>query len=106
MSNCPNAPSQDHSVQKVTKCCAVISTIIYALSFPFLAAGAPFLGGEVFKSLGFFAFLIPITLPVSIILMWSSYTREKYYRSLVFCSIPLVTWYSFKVLDMIIRALN
>lgn len=113
MSDCLNKVSLNHNLKRRAKICAVVWTIIYSLLFPLLAYFALF-SAMVFDkpdlsvpkglSINFIISLIPLSLPISIDLMWSSYVSEEYDRTLVFWSVPWLTLISVLALDFIISS--
>jgi hypothetical protein len=101
--------------QKRSKKYAWIATIIYLLLFPILIglAGASFMvfdsssmtiiGG---LSLIFMYFCIPVSIPITLYLVWSRYTQGKYRQSRVFCLIPLVILIMTAIYDSLISAIH
>lgn len=95
-----NKTKHIHNVKRKAKICTVFWTIIYALLFPLLSYSALF-SAMVFDnpdlsilkelSIIFIISLIPLSLPVSIDLMWSSYIGEEYGKTLFFWSVPWLT---------------
>jgi magnesium-transporting ATPase (P-type) len=97
------------SLQKRPKWTPTACTIIYIILFPFLfymgmlspmvvdgTHTPPFL-----VALSIFAvFLIPLSLPVSIYLMWSRYSRNQHEKARFFSRLPLFTFAGvFLILD-------
>jgi hypothetical protein len=92
-----NSPADN--IKRKAKTCAIVWTVIYSLFFPILVYFALF-SALVFDkpdlsivkglSIIFIISLLPLSLPVSIDLMWSSYIGEKYNKTLIFWSIPWV----------------
>ncbi len=93
-----------------------ICTTIYILLLPFLfqmamlslmIADGP--GTTVFMVLVVMSlmFLIPLSIPVSIYLMWSRYARKQQNRALIFAGLPLYTFgavfLTLSILDAIFR---
>lgn len=86
--------------KKSTKRFATIFTMIYVILFPFLFYMA-MLSGMIFdnphmtNTLGltiiFTTFCIPLSIPVSIYLIWSRYLRGQYKKAVFFCWLPLLT---------------
>lgn len=83
------------------KFCATCWTVIYLILFPMCLYGALLLlAGMVFdnaamtKPIGatliFFSFWIPISIPVTIYLMWSRYSRGQYRKTRRLWSLPLL----------------
>jgi hypothetical protein len=114
MHSCHNKIEQIHNVRRKAKICAIIWTIIYTLLFPVLAYFALF-SAMVFDkpdlsilkglSIIFIVSLLPLSLPVSIDLMWSSYVGEEYDKTLIFWSVPWLTLISVLALDFFINFL-
>lgn len=114
MSSCQNGAEPIHNLKKKAKICAVTWTIIYVLLLPLLSYFAllsamifdsPHLSVPKGLSIIFSISLIPLSLPVSIDLMWSSYMCEEYRKTLFFWSVPWLTLIAALVLDPIIRFL-
>jgi hypothetical protein len=108
MSDCPNEISQESADKKGARRCARFWTTIYAVSFPFLAVISPLTAAIKPSSFQgpwrtFFALVLPLTLPASIDLMWSSYMSEKYNRVFVFWMLPWVAWCLIGIVDESIR---
>jgi hypothetical protein len=98
MSNCQAESIQD--IKRKAKICSVVWTIIYIFLFPFLSYFAllsamifdnPHLSIPKGLSIIFTISLIPLSLPLSIDLMWSSYVCEEYGKTLFFGSVPWLT---------------
>lgn len=113
MSDCLNKVSLNHSLKRRAKICAVAWSIIYSLLFPLLAYFALFSAMvfdkpdlSVLKGLSiiFILSLIPLSLPISIDLMWSSYVGEEYNKTLIFWSLPWLTLTFVLALDFIISS--
>lgn len=113
MSDGLNKVSLNHNLKRKAKICAVAWTVIYSLLFPLLVYFA-LLSAMVFDkpdlsvlkglSIIFIISLIPLSLPISIDLMWSSYVGEEYDKTLVFWSVPWLTLISVLILDFIISS--
>jgi len=89
-----------HNIKRKAKICAVVWTVTYILLFPILTYFAlfsimvfddPHLSISKGLSIIFTISLIPLSLPVSIDLMWSSYVCEEYGKTLFFWAIPWIT---------------
>lgn len=102
----------NHSMKKKAKICAITWTIIYSLLFPLLAYFSLFSmlifdnpDLSAFKGLSiiFIISLLPLSLPISIDLMWSSYVAEEYNKTLIFWSVPWLTFISLLILDFAIN---
>ena len=101
-----------HKRKKNAKVCASIGTFIYVLLFPLLTYFTLF-SAMVFDSprmsnakgiLTIFTIaLVPLSLPLSIELMWSSYVCKEYGKSLVFISVPWITTVFVLALNFLIR---
>lgn len=113
MSDCLNKVSLNPKLKRRAKICAVSWTIIYSLLFPLLAYFALFSAMifdkpdlSILKGLSiiFILSLIPLSLPISIDLMWSSYVSEEYNKTLIFWSLPWLTLISVLVLDFILSS--
>ncbi len=114
MSSCQNRAESIQSIKRKAKICAVTWTIIYILLLPLLSYFAllspmifddPHLSILKGLSIIFTISLIPLSLPVSVDLMWSSYVCEEYGKTLFFWSIPWLTLIIVLALDPIIRFL-
>jgi hypothetical protein len=102
------------NLKKKAKVCVVTWTIIYALLFPLLSYAALF-SAMIFDnpnmsilrglSIIFVTSLIPLSLPVSIDLMWSSYICEEYRKALTFWAIPWLTLISAIAFDALTQFL-
>ena len=104
----------DHiqDIKRRAKICATAWTIIYALLFPILSYFSLF-SAMVFDnphistlaglSTIFAISLIPLSLPLSMELMWSSFICEEYKKTLFSWSLPWLTIVFFMVLDYLIR---
>lgn len=113
MSSCQNKAEPTQNLKSKAKICAVTWTIIYVLLLPLLSYFA-LLSAMVFDkpdlsilkglSIVFIISLIPLSLPISIDLMWSSYVSEEYDRTLFFWSVPWLTLISVLALDFIISS--
>ena len=115
MSHCTSAVSQKPTAKKIAKISATLWTIIYIPLFLVLVGKAPWLimvfdspSISLFKGLSsiFMVSFIPLALPISIDLMWSSYVSEKYYRAMFSWLLPLAVFLGIRVLDQIIRDLG
>ena len=102
------------NIQRKAKICAVAWTIIYALLmlllpyftlFSFIIFDNPSLSIPKGLSIIFIMSLIPLSLPLSIDLMWSSYVCEEYGKTLFFWAIPWLTLITVFALDPLIRFL-
>jgi hypothetical protein len=87
------------------KACAIISTIAYlVLCFPFcwtalfwVAATEPIKTRDFV--IAFSWFWTPISLPISIYLMWSNYLRKNYKKVFLWCSLPYFAFVSFVLMN-------
>ena len=114
MSSCQNEAESMQNIKRKAKICAVAWTIIYVLLLPLLSYFAllsamifdnPHLSTSKGLSIIFTISLIPLSLPVSIDLMWSSYACEEYGKTLFFWSVPWLTLIAVLALYLIIRIL-
>lgn len=114
MSSCQNVAEATQNLKKKAKICAVTWTIIYVLLLPLLSYFAllsamifddPHLSIPKGLSVIFTISFIPLSLPISVDLMWSSYVCEEYGKTLFFWSIPWLTLLAVLVVDPIIRFL-
>jgi len=87
--------------KKCAKRCAVSFTIIYVILFPFLFYMAmlssmifdnPHMTTTLGLSIIFTTFCIPLSIPVSIYLMWSRYFQGLYKKTGFFCTLPPLTF--------------
>jgi hypothetical protein len=103
---------QIHNIRKKAKICAIVWTIIYILLFPILIfmAMASLLvfdkpGLSLLKGLSivFIYSLLPLSIPVSIDLMWSSYAGEEYQKTLIFWAVPWLAIIAIVAIDFFIN---
>lgn len=92
-----------------------IATIIYLLLFPIVIglAGASFMvfdspsmtaiGG---LSIIFMYLCIPISIPITLYLVWSRYTQGKYRQSRLLCLIPLAILIIAAIYDSLISVIH
>lgn len=91
------------------KYCAIISTTAYAILLPILTWMALFwsASSDPSKVLDFFIvftwFWTPISILFSIYLMWSKYRIGHYKNVLIFCSLPLLAFSVFLVVNLLVR---
>ena len=114
MSSCQNKAEPIQNLKKKAKICAVAWTVIYVLLLPLLSYFA-LLSAMIFDdhhlsipkglSIIFTISLIPLSLPLSVDLMWSSYVCEAYGKILFFWSLPWLTLIAVLAVDPIIRFL-
>ena len=87
--------------RKNAKYFAIGFTVVYVIFFPFffymaLLSGMIFDNPHMTTLIGlliiFITFLIPLSMPVSIYLMWSRYFRGQYKKTRFFCTLPLLTF--------------
>lgn len=96
MTDC--SPESRLTSSKKCKWELILCTIIYVILFPFLLYMGllssmvsdgpritPFFVGVIM----FIVFCIPLSIPVSIYLMWSRYSREQYEKARLFAWIPV-----------------
>ena len=114
MSSCQNKAEPIQNMKRKAKICAVTWTIIYILLLPFLSYFAllssmifddPHLSIPKGLSIIFTISLIPLSLPLSVDLMLSSYVCEEYGKTLSFWSVPWLTLIIVLALNPIIRFL-
>lgn len=115
MFRCHERIEQVRGIKKKAKVCAILWTIIYVVLFPLLSYFALF-SAMVFDSphisllnglsIIFIISLIPLSLPVSIDLMWSSYVCEEYRKTLIFWSVPWLTFISVLALSALVQFLG
>ncbi len=114
MSNCNNDTGSMQNSKKKARICAIAWTIIYIFLLPLLSYFAllsvmifdnPHISIPKGLSFIFTVSLIPLSLPVSIDLMWSSYVCEEYGKIFFFWSVPWLTLITVLALDPIIRFL-
>lgn len=79
---------------------AIFWSVVYTLLFPvvihfslagFMIFDRPGLSTSTGLAFVLMIYLIPLSMPVSVDLMWSSYVEKKYNKTLVFWLIPWVT---------------
>lgn len=92
----PDEPSEE---SQKTKRLATIWTVVYLICFVPLAFFALFTifvfdGPSVTVPVGLSiiaaAWCIPLSIPVSIYLIWSSYSSGRYKRARYFCALPII----------------
>ena len=114
MSSDHNKAVPIQNIKRKAKVCAVTWTVIYVLLLPLLSYSAllsvmifddPHLSIPKGLSIIFTISLIPLSLPVSVDLMWSSYVCEEYDKTLFFWSVPWLTLIAVLALDPIIQFL-
>jgi hypothetical protein len=100
--------------EKSAKYCAIGWTIVYLLLFPFLFYVAlfsimvfdnPHMTTPVGLLIIFMSFWVPLSIPVSIYLMWSNYSRGQYKRTHLFWGLPFFTFGIVFLLNAIIQKL-
>ena len=114
MSSYQKGAESMQNIRRKAKISALAWTIIYVFLLPLLSYFAllsamifdnPHLSIPKGLSIIFTISLIPLSLPVSVDLMWSSYMCEEYSKTLFFWSIPWFTLIAVLALDPIIRFL-
>ena len=94
---------------------ATLWTVVYLVLFPFACAVAlfspmVFCDCRVFMPFGLimicFVFLIPISIPVSIYLIWSSYERAQYKKTYSACFVPIFTCITVELLNYLIQIIQ
>ncbi len=100
--------------RKSAKYCAIGFTILYLVLFlPFFYMGLlssmvfdnPRMTVPVGLSMIFLTFLISLSMPVSIYLMWSRYLRGQYKKTRIFCALPIFTLVGVSLIIEILGAL-
>ncbi len=97
MSNHITFEKETGNCRRATKCYAIMLTMVYTVFFPFFFYVA-LLSGMVMEnpkttvpiglSMMFAMFWIPLSMPVSIYLMWSNFSNHKYRRTLYWGGLP------------------
>jgi threonine/homoserine/homoserine lactone efflux protein len=96
MTDCP-AESEPTSSKKCKRG-LIFCTVIYALLFPFLlymgllssmVSDSPRITPFFVGVIMFIVFCIPLSIPISIYLMWSRYFRKQYDKARLFSGIPV-----------------
>jgi threonine/homoserine/homoserine lactone efflux protein len=96
MTNCP--VESEPTVSKKCKRGLILCTIIYVLLFPFLlymgllssmVSDSPRITPFFVGVIMFIVFCIPLSIPVSIYLMWSRYFRKQYDKVHLFSRMPV-----------------
>ncbi|GAB4229608.1 MAG: hypothetical protein Tsb0021_07430 [Chlamydiales bacterium] len=114
MSSYQNAAEPIQNLKRKAKICAVVWTMIYVLLLPLLSYFVllstmifddPHLSIPKGLFIIFTLSLIPLSLPLSVDLMWSSYVCEEYGKTLFFWLIPWLTLITVLAVDPIIRVL-
>ncbi len=114
MSTYQNKAVLPHRHKKKAMICAIIWTIVYLLLLPFLSYFTllslmifdnPYLSISKGLTIIFTIALIPLSMPVTIILMWSSYACKKYSKTLYFCLIPWLALIPLLILNSILQFL-
>jgi hypothetical protein len=87
--------------RKMAKLAAISSTVVYLVLFPFVCYFALVFvlmtinddKTHFFKWMNvFFKLLIPLSIPISIYFIWSSYLLGQYKKIYLFCVLPLITF--------------
>jgi hypothetical protein len=100
-----------NATQTLAKYFAVISTVAYGMLFPVFTWMALLwsASSDSSKALEFFIifswFLVPISIPFSIYLMWSKYRTGKYKYAIISCALPLLAFAAFLAVNAAIRAI-
>lgn len=100
--------------QKSVKCWAIFWTLLYLALFPLLIYAAlfsvmvfdnPHMTVPLGLSIIGVIFFIPLSIPVSIYLIWSNYWHSRYKRSLFFCALPILTLIIVLLLNALLQTL-
>jgi hypothetical protein len=98
-----------------TKWCAWIVTFIYLILLPFsvmlaitsiMVFDRPSITVPVGLSIIFMYFCIPLSIPLTLYLVWSRYSQENYRKSRLFCLIPLGIVTVIIVYDALVEAIR
>lgn len=95
-----NCDSTSLKEQKVAKNYGFIFTVIYVILFPillyfslfsFMAFDNPRMTTPLGLTYIFLFLSIPLSIPIALFLLWLKYLRGEYQKTLVFCTLPLLT---------------
>lgn len=104
-------PEDVQDLQRRLKRGSIFFTVLYSVLFiPFL--GYAYLSPFVFHSPSatairgfafvFLAWLLPLSIPVSIFLMWANYNKERYHCIRVFWALPILAVVAFFLIDILL----
>ena len=100
--------------QKSARRCAIGYSVVYSiLFFPFFYMGLltsmifdnPRMTTPVGLSIIFLAFMIPLSMLISIYLMWSRYLFGRYEKIYLFCALPPLTFVGVSIIIWVLEAL-
>lgn len=107
-----NADLQDNNrTRKQTKRYAWIVTIIYLVLFPFLSmlamasgmiSDSPSIAFPVVLSVIALYFCIPLSIPISLYLIWSRFLKKNYRNSRRYCFLPLYVFGIVQILTFLL----
>lgn len=110
----PNVNSQMKEEKNDARCAARWFTTIYILLFPIcfgmawfspMVFDCPRMTALVGLSIIFLMCLIPLSVPVSIYLMWSRFSKGHYKKLYIFCFLPIFTFIGASILSEVLMAL-
>jgi len=110
-----NTPYCIEKDSKKTKRCAWTATIIYLLLFPFLfmfAAASvlvfdsPSMTVPIGLSIIFMYFCVPLSIPVTLYLVWSRFSHSDFKKSRQFCLMPLYVTLGTIAYDTLVEAVR
>jgi len=104
-------PENVQDLQRKLKRGSIFFTALYSILFiPFI--GYAFLSPFVFHSprttvirdfaFVFLAWLLPLSIPVSIFRMWSNYNQGRYHRIRIFWALPILAVAGFVLIDILL----
>ncbi len=104
-------PEDVQDLQRRLKRGSIFFTVMYSVLFiPFL--GYAYLSPFVFHSPSatairgfvfvFLAWLLPLSIPVSIFRMWANYNKERFHRIRIFWALPILTVVVFVLIDILL----
>lgn len=104
-------PQNAQDLQRGLKIGSIFFTVLYSILFiPFL--GYAYLSPFVFHSPSattirsfvfvFLAWLLPLSIPVSIFRMWANYNKERYHHIRIFWILPILAVVVFILIDILL----
>lgn len=104
-------PENTQDVQRGLKRGSIFFTVLYSVLFiPFL--GYAYLSPFVFHSPSatairgfvfvFLAWLLPLSILISIFRMWADYNKERYHRIRIFWALPILAVVAFVLIDILL----
>lgn len=99
--------------KKNIKCWAIFWTFLYLLLFPIFCYAAlftamvfdnPHVSVPLGLSIIIISCFVPLSMLISIYLIWSNYSRAQYRRTLFFCALPILTFFAVLLLDALLNA--